>query len=497
MSDELSDLVHTTTTEGASAEFVADLRRLLGEEMALARTSTAVLNEHPEEVDDRDFEIVLTPTRVQVESGATNTRSSVWWMQIAAAMIGALVIAWVLVSLNRSDSELDTVDIPDETIEDSPPPDVNSLGLDGEPTALTMTSSPFLEPATYQTSLIGTSLSFSTSSELALSVGGGGFELQAIGGSTFGGRVLNFRRISALPSPSELTQVESAFEWPVDDVSGWVEALDAGVLSDSPQETAVGGAAATRIELQVSEFGCGRAAGCPVEFDGSLGERSVFDEGARYRVWIVNQGAEDALLVSAGINDASDESWFDEVDALLESVELGESLPNPVRSVDAGQQTMLRAFGGISLTASEAVFVDESTDGFAFVNFPTERVSLSFITSPLSVDGQQITTIEQLDALFAQQAIDLTERTTVSADGVTFSAFQLGGQFSTPLLVLEQSELAQDSPGWNPGGSWFVAVDPDFGVFIVEALGANGSLLGDELDFVDSLLASLEFRGER
>lgn len=507
MSDELHDLVHATSDEAPRPEFVAELRGRLRDEMSTDRAASPELLEGNDDEADPAVDDITIVLHDQTSAPPGTTRM-VRFLQTAAAaaVIGVVALAWVLFGASDDESGLDTVNVPEELVEDTPtttvasgPENSEASDLETGPIALTPASSSFIDPGAYETSLVGTTVTFSTSRELRFGVNGA-FQIAVPGTEFNSDRTLLFERISALPSPGALSQSAADFSWPVDDVSGWSEEFDDDVLLAGPEEVVVGGQRATRVEFQIGEFGCGRESGCVIGGDGAPGTRALFREGARYRLWVVDQASEDPLLLLAGIDDPADVDWFTEVDRIVESIELGEPRPNPVRFVDATELNV-QAFGEITLSVPDETIVYEPSEHVASVSFPEENTYLSFFASPIAFDGQPIATIQQLEERFEEELIQPVERGSVDLDGMRFVSFDFGDNpsdgFATRLFVLDQSENRQDRPGWFASGSWWVAEDPELGLLIIEAVGISGVLFPDERDFVDSVLSSLEFDERR
>ena len=97
-------------------------------------------------------------------------------------------------------------------------------------------------------------------------------------------------------------------------------------------------------------------------------ELPMFTPGSRYRMWVVDQGQEDPIVVVVAIDDEDETTWFDEADAILATLEFGEVEPNPVRRLPSGS-IELDVFDGISLQLPEEIVVVEPFAGFARI-FP-------------------------------------------------------------------------------------------------------------------------------
>ena len=406
------------------------------------------------------------------------------------------MIASLIIGGGGDDSDLDTVDVPEELSEDD---------VGAQPSSILSVGS--LPPGEYRTTALGTPLTFSTEFELGASPRTTGvFQLSSSDSQSFGGRSFNLQgltdqtltiqRVAALPSPDDLTQTSATFDWPTQDIDGWLASLEARVLLEGPTALTVGGRDAIRFEIQVSAFGCGLSVGCPrVLPSDNVADLDLFREGVRHRVWIVDQGDEYPIVLSAAIEGEEDLVWFDQAEELVASFEFGEVGPSPVRAVDPGRFE-LDAFGGIALTVDDAVTLAESDGRLTFVNSVESEVSLAFLTSPLTLDGDRIFTIDELTPLFDAQVWELEERSSTVVDEVVIRSFVIDtGGFTQPILLLDENEVGLSGAGWPPAGVWWVIEDPNLGLLIVQGVINDLEMpLDQDVAYIDALLETLEFR---
>ena len=485
MSEELNALVQSTSGDDPRPEFVADLRELL---------ATKLEEPSPFKTQGLSVESVDGDTSVEFDTDIFPTsepKQGTTWLRVAAAAIGLVLVGWFLLSLGGDESELETIQVPEETettIE--PGPNAAPIG----PTELigtdtTAVSGSLLDPGTYETDTVGTALTFSFDTEGSLARNGQGIlvfdELDSLARDD---RTLTLRRLPALPDPVDLATPIGESVWPVDDLDGWIAAISDDALLSESSATEIGGFTATRFELQLGEFGCGLPTGCPVEAARDLTPSSpLFKEGGRYRVWIVDQSAEDPLVVVQAIDSADDEDWFAQDSPLIETFVLGEAGPSPFRVVGPGPLELL-AFGGVGAQLLEEVQVIEANAQIAHITAPIGDARVTFLTSPFTMEGIPITTVEEMRAVFDEQLYQLDPRSTFTAGGVEIQSFFVeSGSFPEPTFLLGPETT--DS-GWTPTGTWWVIEDQDLGLLIVEGDTFN---VEEIRAWVDDLLSTLEF----
>lgn len=499
MNDDLQLLFDSTGDEGPRAGFRSELRDVLLEEIEQLSDATpadAVSGGGDDDTIDPVDEIEVLFDDHLSGDGARIRDPRAWVLAIAAAAIGIALIAALIID-RGDDFGLDTVDVPEDVPEESPETSVVVPPAEvGGPVSLILARGS-LPPGEYQTTTVGTPLTFSTESDLAVVASRPGLlQFGVLGSQNFTDRTLRLQRISALPAPGDLAQTSANFDWPAQDIDGWLESLDEGVLLEGPTTTSVGRREATRFEIQVSAFGCGLPQGCPRDFESSENtDLDLFSEGVRHRVWLVDQGEEDVLAISAAIGAEEDQGWFDQSETLLASFEFGEVGPDPIRAVGPGRFE-LEAFGGIGLTADGSVAVAESNGRLALLNPADRDLSLAFLSSPVTLAGDPIMSIDELSALFEAQVYELQERSSSIVGDVTIRAFDIAaGEFPEPILLLDPSEVGLSGAGWPPGGAWWVIEDPELGLFIVEGVHeVFGVPPTEDMAYVDELLETLEFR---
>ena len=223
----------------------------------------------------------------------------------------------------------------------------------------------------------------------------------------------------------------------------------------------------------------------------------MFTPGSRYRLWVVDQGTEDPIVVIVAIDDADETAWFDHADAILSSLEFESVEPNPVRRPPAGV-VELDVFAGIRLELPEETVVVEPFDGFARLIPPNIGGDLEFFTRPLDTDGVEVTTTERLLQLLEDEALEVTEVDALTVGGVAVRAFDVAsGPYPNVVLKARTADLVRTEFGWETpqAGYLWVIEHPDRGLLIVsaEALASPGAVVPLR-SWTDQLLRTVEFR---
>jgi len=124
----------------------------------------------------------------------------------------------------------------------------------------------------------------------------------------------------AAPNSSIADQGEG---WPANDFAGWLDNVAEGVVVVERSETTLGGLPATRAELRLGEMECFDSRYCAL-----LGSRTFnytsLDPGSTYVVWVVDDGAEDPLVVILSIWNEGDRAWLEAYEKLLATFVIGD-----------------------------------------------------------------------------------------------------------------------------------------------------------------------------
>lgn len=513
MTADLERLVQSAEGQGPSAEFAVRLRaQIVAEtegttagnsdrvETRRVDIAPAPPNDAPTQADD-DGALVVDLAALQHDEhhrGELRYRASRRTQLLATAAAVAVVFIgmWALLSyFDDKPDEVDTVDIP---------PPTTGLSTESELGAPLTVGNTFFEAGTYQIDTLGTRFTFTVEETRGLLVNENDVVLITdFLSRNADDRTIVFRRTPLLPDPAAPTDVfDRRTGWPADDLLGWLEAASDNVAATGPMSTTIGGRDALFVEL---DFPC-RGANCVANLPIEVPELPMFTPGSRYRLWVVDQGDEDPIVVMVAIDDEGETAWLDEADEILATVEFGEVEPNPVRRFPAGS-IALDAFDGISLQLPEEVVVVEPFAGFARI-FPPgvgvdlqQRVGLGwggdieFLTRPLDTGGIEVTTTERLVKLLEDKAVVLTDREAFDIGGVRVQTFDIdSGANPKVVLKLRPVDLVRSEFGWESprlGHIWAIE-HPERGLLVVSAEPelATGEALRP---WAERLLRSLEF----
>ena len=512
MPDDLTRLIDSIEGEGPSREFVETLReRIVAETQDRAAdlggsSGTIVRTPHDPgaaPIEGPDDEIVVVFDRESAPLARRRDRRfgehrHRFLAAAAAAAIVAIGGIWALTADDDGDrDQLDTVDIPTTTRA----PD-GAVGI-GDPLTAGNT---FFDAGTFRIDTLGTEFTFSVDETRGLLLNENDIVLIThLTSRNADDRTISLRRTTMLPDPTAPTgDFDRSTAWPATDLAGWLERLTTEVTASAPASTTLGGRAADFVELEFPCNGGVCAANLPVDTP----ELPMFTPGSHYRLWVVDQGQEDPIVVVVAIDDEDEREWFDEADDILATLAFGEIAPNPVRRVAAGALE-LDVFAGISLEPPDEVVVVEPFEGFARI-FPPGvgvrdqqlpglgwRGDVEFLTRPLDTSGVEVTTIERLVTLLEDEAAAVTELDPVDIGGVEARTFDVdSGGIPNVVLKVRADDLVRSEFGWESPriGSLWAIEHPDRGLLLVSAENRQGAFEIEPLrQWTDSLLRTLRF----
>ena len=514
MTDDLEDLIKATEGQGPSAEFVARLRSEIVTETEISRADTnysgtrtvAPLHDsNVADVRDPDDEItVMFDLEIDRGDQGAENRRAVWQRRLqmvgAAAAAAAIIFlgVWGLTSGDDDrDSELDTVDTPES-------PDSS---LDPESAGVPLTAgNTFFDAGTFRIDTLGTGFTLTVEETRGLLVNENDIVLITdLTSRNADDRTITFRRMSLLPDPAAPTaDFDRSTGWPANDLVGWLELLGDDVNANSATDTTLGGRDATFVELEFPCTGVNCAANLPRETP----DLPMFTPGSRYRLWVVDQGQEDPIVVVVAIDD-DEAGWFDEADGILATLEFGPVERNPLRRIPAGQ-VELDTFDGISLELSEETVVVEPFEHSARIFVPGIGVDgpqqpglgwggdVEFLTRPLDTDGVEVTTTERLLELLADEAVELSELDAFDIGGFDARTFDIdSGGNPNVVLKVRAADLVRAEFGWESPrtGHVWVVEHPERGLLLVSAEDWVGPGDFESLrPWTEELLGTLEFR---
>lgn len=496
MNDDLTHVVSSAQGEGPSEEFRARLRQELvaraagSEEQGHRAQGVLVLDDarpRPDREDDDRADIPLIRLDDELTRRGESERRWPRALGAAAALIVAAAVGlWVLTQTGESD--LDTVDIPTTTV----PGDTQTRELSGELIAAGNTS---IAGGTFLVDTLGTEVQFSADDlQQIFDNQNGHFSFAPFASSTTDDRRLSFRRVPFLPEPSTpMEPMSFAGGWPATDLEGWLAALDDTVVATEASAVELGGADAMFVELS---FGCESGAICLPSVIRSERFPPLFNAGSSYQLWVVEQGEEDPIVVTAAIDQNGNRQWFEQAETILNTIEFGAVAPNPVRSEQAGS-VELAVFDGIRFDLNDDVLIVEPYSGFARV-LASPTGDIEMLTRPLDTTGVAVTSTDQVIGLLLNEAVVVEELLPVVAGGVPGRVFSIESG-ATPDIVLKtrSAELVRSEYGWEPPccGHLWIFEHPERGLLIISAQRGSEFSDGRELprSWVESMLRSLEF----
>ena len=292
-------------------------------------------------------------------------------------------------------------------------------------------------------------------------------------------------------------------DWPLDDITGWLEALIPGVVDGDAVTTTIGGFEAVRFDVAV-----GDDVECGEEFCvGFATNRQVnsmwFDPDVRYRVWWIDGGDQSPIAVNIG--DGSAPEFAERAQAVLETVVFESIGPNPVPAegnlwelgvpsdVPAGEVT-LPVGPGIEFEMSESHFIVQN-DHFAGVLLqgPGE---VDILFPDLAFDGTEIATVDDV--------VDAVERDP-DLSGLVVGSRDVDGYEATEVEISSDLQPGGDGPppkllrsggaegdGWRapPDGILWVMETPD-GVAVITAEWFETAVESDARSLATEILDSI------
>ena len=458
MNDNLEPLVNATGGEGPSPEFVARLRAAIVEETAPPAPPIIGASDAPMADDDTTV-IELLPEVDHGEPRGPSRR-----MQLVLAAAAAVLVAVVGIWLySTDDSDVDTVDTPEE------------LESGAAPTPLAGGNT-FIEAGDYRLDTLGTPIEFRVDQLTGLLLNGDGVVVMTdITSNDRDDRSLTMRRVSTLPDPADPTAGMNQIDgWPASDFDGWLDVVaeDGSVEVGQPTATSLGGRDATRVRIEVDELGCRATRACPGTSSMEiLWTGPLLRPGSAYEIWMVDQGAADPLAIVIAIDSEDDRAWVTRMESLLATLEFGEPQPGPIRRVVG--ETELAVFGGARFEVAEESLLIDPLDGFArLVPFTVAGV-VEFLTAPLALDGAPYESPDELLEAMAEDLVQVVEIEPTTIAGREARVFEVAtGPFPRIVALQRIEDLAREESGWKPpqsGHLWMID-DPDLGLLVVASM---------------------------
>ena len=237
---------------------------------------------------------------------------------------------------------------------------------------------------------------------------------------------------------------EQAMDWPIDDISGWLEALIPGVVDGDPVDTTIGGLSAVQFDVAVTdEVEC--VEDFCVAFANNREVNSMwFDPPTGYRVWWIDGGDEAPIAINIG--DGSDPEFTERAQAVLDTVTFESVGPNPIPSEgnlwELGFPSDVPA-GAVTLPVGPGVTFDVSEPHFIFQDEFLSAVELDgpgaavILFPDQAFDGEPLATVDDVVGAFERDP-DLT--------ATVVGTREVSGYEATEVSIANSVEPGPDTP---------------------------------------------------
>ncbi|MEZ5379555.1 MAG: hypothetical protein R2733_23845 [Acidimicrobiales bacterium] len=355
-----------------------------------------------------------------------------------------------------------------------------------------------VDPGTYRVETIGTSFSFSTEEEHWVQLNGGGmFVLSHPRSNGPDDRAIVFLRLPSLVHPDDLLtsldgNIESLGAWPATDFAGWLDALpDAFVVTDQ-QETLLAGRPAVSAQVTLEGGDCVPGRPCVIfAINHDSLRAKLFSREAIYRLWMVDQGDHDPLLVMVEIRGEADADWFDTADDVLATVAFDEPQPNPVIEIQG--PTELDLLGGISFVVDQPMVVERGSGGYGTIKEAYLPGGSELLIAPNDLEGHPIATTDDLVDVLADAKLVVTELDPTVVGGLPARVFDVASSNGPP--VVTRSAISASAWLAPPRGRMWVVEHPERGVLVItaESFLASDEVFETALAQGEQIVESLEF----
>ncbi len=366
------------------------------------------------------------------------------------------------------------------------------------------------EPGAYRVDTLGTPFSLELPESVFIQKNRGTwFAVSALDSARPGDRGLSIYRISQLSDPTPLPIEFGADDepWPPGDLAGWLDAAPQEiVVTNRNDDTRIGGRPAQSAELRLVSVPQCAAQNRPCAAMATNHFATVFEllPGVPHKVWVVDQGDQDPVLISAAALDP-DSDWFTTVDEMLASLAFGEVEENPLDGDTApwlvglnselpAESVDLLALGGISVELPEQSFsVQDQTNVEQLFGLSSDGESTIFVTNPLNDDNEPAAA-DEIVTLLSTNNDDFVELDSTVVDGIEARVFDLPGSSELGLVLTD----AAAEHGWSPpqlGGLarvWLLD-HPDRGLLLIAS--QTPVQAGNEEHFAlsEQIISTLEF----
>jgi basic membrane lipoprotein Med (substrate-binding protein (PBP1-ABC) superfamily)/DNA-binding SARP family transcriptional activator len=204
-----------------------------------------------------------------------------------------------------------------------------------------------ISPGTYHLTALGTPLTISIDGDWFVQVNEPGFTAFSHPDSRRrGDRDIVFLRPTVFADPVRPAASIGAQDfWPAGEMSldrfdQWLNLLPEGILAVPSSRVEIGGREAVYFEVEIAgDFECGREGVCVGFLVNTIGPEGLtgwsFNRGLRYRIWVVNGGDHQPLVILAGTA-FNDTGFQPTADDFLATLIIGDPRPHPVDPDDWG-----------------------------------------------------------------------------------------------------------------------------------------------------------------
>ena len=359
-----------------------------------------------------------------------------------------------------------------------------------------------LEPGVYVNSTTGVPITFCVEEGwLVKEVGPRLLALGRLGAGNSEDRAVVFMRPVGLADP--MVPTVQSYDWPADDIDGWLKNLSEGILAAPAQASTLGGAEGVTFDVRLEDtYDCkGPDSVLCAGFTADELSMVWFEKGKDYRIhWLDVPGGE-PLVVYVSSGDSGPE-WINEADEVLSTIALGTS--EQVEACDAplweqgyptevpAGEVRLPLGGGVSFMLDEDRPINQEDNGALAEIELRVPAAVRMMLPHYDSEGEPIgDTDEIVDILEAAGVmIDELAATTV-ADSPTRVLDVSDGPSETIDAVLRWEP---GSYGWAPpsaGRIWLL--DTDRGIIMITAESLlDETSLPDALALAEPIVESLQ-----
>lgn len=496
MNEDLEAMFPNVAGEPPNDDFRAQLRRAVIAEanvrtsVASGRSSIEPKHSSANDPDHHDDAVFLESYAAETKSGYE--AQSGLGVAAAASLLLLVGVAVALIMLSNGPAQVATANAPGTTIDSEPETSDQTESSRFAQTELLTIETGFFGPGTFAIDTLGTEFSFEVNTiSGTLRNSDGIVFINDVSSRAGNDRTVMLRRISGLPNPGSLTAPPSSAPlWQATDLELWIANLDRGILATEPEVATVGGFDATVFELSIP---CTIDTECDSASLPNDPNPPLFISGSRYLVWLVDQGEQDPLVITAAIPADTRSDWFPVARRIVDSIEIGTVAPNPVQELNAGPTT-LAALGGLSLELDRSARINDVHPTLHRL-IVDDLGLVEFVGRPLDASGTEVQSTERLLELLEDEAVQITSIGTVDVDGFEAQLFGLEGGLAIALNT-RSADLARTDAGWvpPPSGHLWVIEHPERGLLLVASRPFDGNQDNTPLfNFTTALLSSVEF----